>query len=238
MTVAALDSNYIRLSKDLRARVVALVERRFLSLPNYWQTNEEAFVRAVVPVILGAQRTTATLTSAWLKARLAEQGVRVPATVNLDPITAGLRGVAPTDLYRRPFEQTRYDWEQGATIAHAVHIGRNRLVTLAATDLQLAHTTAAAQIIGDADGVAGYKRVITSGDPCSACMNAANWHYYRSDLAPIHDGCSCIVTPTTVPPRAGTTPAAMTAADRASFERLTLRQTELGTPLEAATPVP
>lgn len=244
MSAAALDANYVRLSQDLRTRVVALAERAFLSLPNYWQANEDAFIQSVVPIIQGGQRTNATLTGAWLKARLAEQGITVPAAVNLDPIATGLRGIAPTDLYRRPFEQVRYAYSQGASVTDAVKVGRNRVVTLASTDLQLAHTTTASQILGspEADGVPGYNRVVTSAKACSSCRSAAEWHYYRGDLLPIHDGCSCIVVPATVPPRAGTTvaaePGTMTAEERASYERLTGRQAQLGTPDAAATPVP
>jgi len=237
MASERLDANYVRMSHDIRAKVVALAERQFTSLPNYWQANEDAFIRAVVPVIQGGQRATATLTGAWLKARLSEQGITIPASVDLTPITDGLRGVAPTDLYRRPFEQVRYSWTQGEQITQAVRAGRNRLVTLASTDLQLAHTTTAAQVLGDADGVEGYNRVVAGLHPCDFCRNAATWHYYRADLLPIHDGCSCIVVPTTVPPRRGQTvatePGTMTAADRASYDRLTERQAQLGTPQQA-----
>lgn len=238
MSLAALDANYVRLARDLRTRVGALAERQFFAAPNYWQVNEDAFVRAVVPIITGGQRTTATLTGAWLKARLAEQGLTVPARIDLTPITEGLRGVPPTDLYRRPFQQTRYAYTQGVPISEAVQTGRNRLALLAATDLQLAHTTTAAQIIAGTDGVAGYSRVVAGPKPCDFCRTAATWHYYRGDLLPIHDGCSCIVVPTTVPPRAGTTiaaePGTMNAAERVSYNKLTGRQAELGTP----SPVP
>jgi hypothetical protein len=238
MASERLDANYVRLSRDIRTKVVALAERQFTSLPNYWQANEDAFVRAVVPVIQGGQRSTATLTGAWLKARLAEQGVTVSASVNLNPIVEGLRGIAPADLYRRPFEQVRYSWSQGNQITQAVRAGRNRLVTLASTDLQLAHTTTAQQLLSDTDGVEGYNRVVAGLHPCDFCRTAADWHYYRADLLPIHDGCSCIVVPAIVPPRRGTksaaAPGTMTPAERKSYEALTQRQASLGAPKAVA----
>jgi len=238
MTVAQLDANYIRLMTDLRSRVVGLMERQFLSLPNYWQVNEDAFVRAAVPLIVGAQRTTATVTVAWLRARLLEEtGRSVPSSVNLAPIAKGLRGVPSTDLYRRPFVQTRYTWKEGATVTAAVAAGRLRLLALASTDLQLAHTTAASDFIQrtDPNMVKGYRRVTTSKEPCPLCIKAADWHYYRGDLLPIHDNCHCIVVPALVAPSRQTKVAGadgtLTDEDKASLAALVERSEALGHPI-------
>lgn len=196
---ARLVDAYSNTTRNVRARVIDYLTIRWHGLDSYRTAGIDRFVAAIVPVVLGAQRQVASLTDGYLAALEASvlgtpaRAVGIPAAV-IAP--AALRGVDPVTVYKRTGTTVWRALAGGAPLDVAVQRGLDRGVSLASTDLQLARTHAARFVISQNGNVTGYRRVPNGGQPCGLCELAADQHYSRGDLMPIHPGCSCDVEPT------------------------------------------
>ena len=132
-----------------------------------------------------------TMTYAYLRALLTSSGERVPEAPRIG--YKALRGVDPTESYARPFQAVWWRLSNGLAYKAAVVVGRERLIAIAKTDLQLSRTHSARHSLSKAK-VRGYRRVL-NGDTCELCVQASKRIYSTGDLMPIHPGCNCSVEP-------------------------------------------
>lgn len=195
----ALAASYAAATQNLRAQLLAIVMALF-GQQGYRDAGADAYVAQAVPASLAAQQTMSALTEAYLAHQISAQlGVTtVPMGVAADFVTGtALRGVDPTEVYRRPYAQLWWDLSQGKPFEQAVRAAGRRADTIAVTDLQLAKTHTARRVLDRAPRqVVGYRRELGS-DPhhCALCLLTSSRIYHKTDLLPLHPGCSCTPTP-------------------------------------------
>lgn len=194
---AAVLAAYLAASAALRSRLLAIVTAAYVSgTNNYGDAAAAAFVASVVPAVQAAQRTMASLTSAYLAHLVAAAGGGTSAPVSIPQDTlSSLRGVDPVEVYRRPYEQVWTALAENKSLPDAVAVGQRRAISLAATDLQLAKTRASQIAFADDKRVVGYRRVLVGAHSCGLCVVASSVRYRKSNLLPIHPGCDCAVAP-------------------------------------------
>lgn len=195
-STAAMMAAYLGASAALRSRLLAMVAAVYAFQGNYRDAAAASFVTQVVPAVQAAQQTMASLTSAYIAHLVAGTAGGTTAPVGVPPdVLSNLRGVDPTEVYRRPYVQVWTDLAQGKDFPAAVAAGGRRAQSLAATDLQMAKTRAAEWVIRDDRRVVGYRRVLVGAHSCGMCIVASSVRYHKSDLMPIHPGCDCAVAP-------------------------------------------
>lgn len=188
---AAVLAAYLATSAALRSRLLAIVAAAYASgTNNYGDAAAAAFVAAAVPAVQAAQRTMASLTSAYLAhlVSAAGGGTSAPVGIPQDALST-LRGVDPAEVYRRPYEQLWTALADGKALPDAVAVGQRRALSLASTDLQLAKTRASQIALTDDRRVVGYRRVLVGTHSCGMCVVASSVRYHKSNLMPIHPGC-------------------------------------------------
>jgi hypothetical protein len=192
---AALALAYQQAMSEVRDRVTAAVEASWLALSSWRDEDIAAFVRAVLPVVLGGQQAMAGLVSAYLAdSRSAALDVPPrPVGVRLDRVTgaAARNGTPPGVVYRRAGEQVWRDLGAGKPLDEAVRHGLDRATKAAQTDLQRTKTLAAREVIRDDGEVVGHRRVLVGPENCALCVVASTQRYHKADLLPIHPGCNC-----------------------------------------------
>lgn len=223
-TQAAIIAWYVQQMAALREQVDTAQRQAYNASGDYSDDAADAYVAAVVPVMAGAQAAAAQLTVAYLGYLLADMtgealtSARLP-TVDLSRVTgAALRnGVAPEVVYRRPFQQVWTDisraqrltpspdvpgpgqghteGDSGAVRREAVANGERRARTTGLTDLQLATTHTAREVLSQDSRVWGYRRVLTGAENCGMCIVAATALYHTRNLMPLHARCDCAVAP-------------------------------------------
>jgi hypothetical protein len=178
----------------VRSRVIQYVKDTWRGLGSWRGADIDRFVGLIVPVVLSGQKQIGQLTNGYLDAMARLAGFTAsPAIV---PRTgAALRGVDPTEVYRRPGRVIWNAISEGKPFAVALGLGSARLDQLLGMDMQLAQTSAAFDKISGDSRVVGYQRVLNSAAPCELCQLASTQRYWREDLMPIHDHCSCSVAP-------------------------------------------
>lgn len=177
--------------KALKARVEQFASTRFAA-GQFRDADLARFVAEVVPVVQAGQVQVAALTDSYLTQLLTAQGIKVPPRKPVD--MSHMRGVLATNEYGRPYITVRTALAQGSTFDDAVKQGGARLVDLVTTDMQLAKTHAARNVM-KSSGLQFYQRVLTGGKNCALCMIASTQRYWVEDLMPIHPGCDCGVEP-------------------------------------------
>jgi hypothetical protein len=193
---SALAQAHILGELRLRRLVAAAVERIWRELPGHDRENVDEWLSLVLPIVVAAQRQSASLTEAYL----ARERRRQPLGVDLAGVTgAAVRnGAQPAEVYERPFVTLWGKLGAGTPFADAFSAGLSRATASAATDVQLS-MRATASAVGQADpGIYGFERV-PDGDACELCLIASTQRYHVEDLAPIHDRCGCTVAPITEP---------------------------------------
>ncbi|WP_157536540.1 hypothetical protein [Kitasatospora mediocidica] len=151
-----------------------------------------------------SQQTIATLTDLYIAQILSEMaGRRVqPLGIPAEKVTgAALRnGVTPEIEYERPFKEIWYQLSQDVEFSQAVGLGEQRALSMIATDLQLARTHSSRIALSESGpqlGVVGYRRIVSSARSCQLCQIAATQRYHIAELMPIHNNCTCGVSPIT-----------------------------------------
>ncbi|MEW1867036.1 hypothetical protein AB0420_02360 [Streptomyces caelestis] len=186
---AALTERYDALSTSLRSRVIQFVLDAFDGLGSYRDSDAAEFIERVLPVVLGAQQTMGQITDAYLSAMIADMigGAAAPVGAQLD---AALRGVDPAEVYHRPFVTLYSALAAGHDYAAALGQGRQRLLSITETDLQLARTQSARQSM-QRSGARFFRRRLTGTANCALCTIASTQRYRVENLMPIHPGCDC-----------------------------------------------
>lgn len=77
----------------------------------------------------------------------------------------------------------------------AADAGERRAQTIALTDLELATTHTAQDVLSSNQSVVGYRRVLTGAENCGLCVVAATRLYHKRNLMPIHPNCDCVIAP-------------------------------------------
>ncbi|MFJ9740823.1 hypothetical protein [Streptomyces sp. NPDC101166] len=193
-TQAALDTRYASVTVALRQRLIALTLQVFALRGSYRDEDADAFVEQILPVVLGAQQQMGALTDAYLSAMVGDMfgggaaaaGVRIPDAI---------RGVAPEEVYRRPFVTVWTALSNGKSMTEAVRQGQSRLTSITGTDLQLVRTEATRQVLAADNRVQFYRRVLRGSYNCAMCVIASTQRYRKERLMPIHPGCDCGTKP-------------------------------------------
>ena len=191
MTVE-LDRVYRSQRLRLRAVVVAQAARLWAAAET---RDQERFVTQVVPVVHAGQTQTVRLVDAYMAMKTLH-AVGVGQVKGLDPdayMVEAIRKQPAVEVYARPFGAVGYALQTGAEFATARVAGGAALEKLVTTDLQLAQTHSARDWMSDEPSIIGYERVTAGG--CPLCEAASDRLYHSADLAPIHEGCRCDVTP-------------------------------------------
>lgn len=174
---------------EVRRRLIAFAGAAWDGLGSYRDADIDRLVRIITPRVAGSQRAIQRLTDAYIAALAQEAGVGVVGGYPR-------HGVTPAEVYRRPGTAVYTALAEKKSLDQAVKLGRNRLISLVSTDLQLAlRDQAAASFKGQ--GYTGYRRVLTGAENCSLCVLASTQRYHVGDLAPMHPGCDCGVSPIT-----------------------------------------
>lgn len=191
-----------RSAAAVRARVLAFVTATWLGLGSWNVPDVERFVALVLPIVLGGQRTIAQLTDSYLAmlAARALGGLPEPVSIDLDLASgAALRnGTDPELVYRRGGAETWAALAAGEPLEVAVDRGLARLTSITTTDLQLAKTRAARQVLGNQPAgrePTGYVRTLEGTSSCGFCALASTRLYHVEDLLPIHPACDCDIAP-------------------------------------------
>lgn len=182
---------------QLRAVTLAALLSLWRALGSWRDTDVARFVRLASPTLLAAQERMAALTAAYLSRQVALLGGtplrQAPAPVGL--VRAGVRGVPLSEELERPFHDVWSALHDGQALTEAVQAGADRLSSLASTDLQLAKTHSAREVLANEHRVVGYRRVLEGAHSCGLCVVASTQRYHKADLMPIHPGCDCSVAP-------------------------------------------
>lgn len=190
-----LDAAYAREVRAVRAAVLNYAGRYWAGLGSYRDEQAALLITKLVPRVEAGQARIGQLTDAYI-ARLAAQGLGRP--ISRGPIpdltTKGLRGVSSTVVYTRPFQTVWTGLARGVAMEHAVQAGQDRLLSIAATGLQLANTHSADNALSRS-GVTTYQRVLSGDQSCALCVIASTQQYHTGNLMPIHNNCSCTVQP-------------------------------------------
>jgi hypothetical protein len=246
-----IDEFILQLAR-VRARLVQMLLELFLESKSWRDADADRFVQRAVPLVEGAQRAAAALTSDFVGRVLADQAGQPfrPQGVDYRRVTgpAVRNGARPEAVYRRPYEQV---WRSLAEseerrsslsealdraeelgrvprrgvridipeierareprpvrieipdlperdrkpLTAAVGDGERRVRSLALTDLELAVTHTARELLADEPRVRFYRRVLTGAESCGLCIIASTQRYRKRDLLPIHPNCDCVVAP-------------------------------------------
>lgn len=198
-TAAAITSAYAAQTAQLRSRLLAVLGATWLSLAAWRTADMHRFLATALPMVAGAQRLMGSLTDAYLSRVVGALTGSTSLPVGLPTSVVdghGLRGVAPAEVYQRPFVTTWTALSNGQSLDSAVRQGGERLRSVASTDLQLAKTHSASAAMQRMPRVTGYRRV-PDAKACALCLIASTQRYHKADLLPIHPGCGCDVEPLT-----------------------------------------
>lgn len=191
-----LVERYGATTAQLRSRLTVALIALWRSLGSWRDADQPRWLSLAVPQVLGAQRQMASLTEVYLSALLGDMTGRPvrPRGVSA-PTGEQLRGVNPEVEYARPFNDLYSTLGEGRTLDVAQSAATRRLEQLVATDLQLAKTHSAREVMQSEEKVVGYRRVLRGPQSCALCMIASTQPYRKADLMPIHPGCDCGVVP-------------------------------------------
>lgn len=179
---------HITAEQRLRTRTEQAVAQAWRNLPSYDEADVPGFLAVVVPLMLAAQRASATLTNAFLARRLGRSPLR------LDPalVTGGAlrNGTGPDEVYRRPFVTVWTGLKDGQPWDDAVLAGLERATSAAAMDVQLAMRQTLTVVADQDSRIVGFQRVPDTG-ACDFCKLVSGQRYLKHDLMPLHNRCGC-----------------------------------------------
>lgn len=175
----------------VRSRVENFARTAWLTAGSWRDADIDRLVKLIVPRVQAGQIQTAQLTSVYLSSlQTVRTGVRVPpvAIARADVTTA--RGVPAAEVYRRPAATMYGALAKGTLVSDAIEQGAQRLVSLVATDHQLAKTSQARRSFSGS-GFEFMVRTLTGRENCALCAIASTQRYRVQRLMPIHPGCDC-----------------------------------------------
>lgn len=198
------------LDDTFRAQKAAFRDRTVGQAIAIWHAQYEdrnRFLAQVLTLMDGAVRATATMTSGYLTTAARQQAALGGSYkgLKLDDFTvAKLRGTTGPNVYGSVYGALYGKMVAGATDEEAHAAAVAALSKLAATDVQLAYTAAAAAWLKGHEGLIGYRRILSG--TCDYCESAAAGMYHGEVQMPIHENCECDVQPDFTPPPNGVAP--------------------------------
>lgn len=126
-------------------RVVGAASSVWTSLPDYRDPSIDGFVGKVVPVVMAGQNTIASLTDSFFGQLYVAAGLSGKALGSKRGTYP--RNADPLEVYRRPAKTVYYELSIGTPLDVAAQRGLDRLVTIVSTDMQLAKTHAARDLM-------------------------------------------------------------------------------------------
>lgn len=193
MSLAA--ERHITAQERLRTATQAAVLALWAGLASYDESEVPGWLAAVLPIVLGAQRQSASMTAAFLAASTG--GLPVGADMAVVTGAAVRAGVEPAEVYRRPFVQVWSALAEETPYADAVAQGGQRARSTAGMDVQLSMRATLADVGARNPRILGYQRVPDAG-ACKLCKTIARQRYTVRQLMPLHNGCGCgvdVITP-------------------------------------------
>jgi hypothetical protein len=178
----------------IRSQVLARVDALWRQHGGLSESDADAWLAAVLPVVDGAQHATTGLVGGYAATVLRLAGDRGAAPSLDAAAAAATRGVDPAEVYMRPVITARAEVSRGATYHEAVEVARTRAGVTAQTDVALAQRDSMAQVEHQSSRIVGWRRVLT-GASCAFCATASTQRYGGPNLMPIHDRCDCGVAP-------------------------------------------
>lgn len=190
-----LDLAFDRQALDVRKKVLSYALKAWEGMPSYHEADFERFVEKVVPRIEAGQKRTAELTDAYIARVVAAEFAGGVTRGSVAVVTTeALRGVPSDEVYHRPFSAVYSGLAAGKPLEVAAKAGKNRLMQLVTTNLQLSKTHGSRQAM-QRSGAVMFQRVLTGRENCTLCTIASTQRYWVKDLLPIHPGCDCNVAP-------------------------------------------
>jgi hypothetical protein len=191
--------DFTRLFAALRASIVQQLYATWFGMNSYRDSDMKDFLDLALPLVQAGQETSAVATTTYMQLQMQLLGLD-GESIQLPDLTdvtgAALRnGVAPSEVYSRPFKEVWTALSKGQTFDDAVQFGAQRLRQLVETDLQLSHTHTSRTLLSGRNDVVGFRRVPTGTYTCALCLVASTQRYHKFDLMPIHPGCDCRVAP-------------------------------------------
>jgi hypothetical protein len=179
---------HIEAEKRLRVAVRNHVAQVWKGLPGYDRANVDQWLTEVLPMIEAAQRSSVTVTQAYLARALD----RPPAAVNLHELigSAVRNGAAPAEVYTRPFVTLWSELGEGTPWADASSMALSRAAGIAATDVQLSMRDTLSAVGSAESAIYGYERAADAG-ACNFCLEVDGAYVGASEPMPLHNGCGC-----------------------------------------------
>lgn len=174
---------------QVRGSVLRFANMYWAAMGSYRDADIYRLISAIVPRVQAGQIRTAELTSAYIASVASEQALAVDTAL----VTGG-RGVAASEVYRRPGKTLYKELALGSSVPDAISAGGRRLQSLVGMDLQMAKVSQA-KVSMAGTGFTSYRRVLSGSENCALCVVASTQRYHRGDLLPIHPGCDCGIEP-------------------------------------------
>lgn len=182
----------------LRLATADSIQQLWLDLGGISDKAALEFAEVALDIVNAATVETATLVDAYVGQYISTV-TGAPAASTINPLDVGqtlvdqLRQVPGLDVYRRPAITARAQLAAGKSYDEAMRVAGSRAGSLAATDIGLAHRSAATASL-EHNGADGYRRTLT-GASCVLCRAASTQRYRNAELMPIHTRCDCRVAP-------------------------------------------
>lgn len=189
-----LQAAYAQQTQQLRNVTVAALVAAWLGLQSWRDPDIERFLQRAEPILAASLRRMSA-TTAWYLTRSLRDLTGRTRPVPTPQLEYPRGGVDPATVYARPFRDVWTAIADGKPLEQAVQDGQRRLENLAQTDLQLAKTHTAREVLAREDDIVGYRRVLEGAYSCGLCIVASTVRYHKADLMPIHPGCDCGIEP-------------------------------------------
>lgn len=163
----------------------------------YTGTLIQQFVDQTGMLVRAAQQEAGRITEAYLREQIRSMGETLPNARIVD-LPRDLRlGVSVEDTYQRPVRDVRYLESTDVEPQRAMETARERLERVAETDLQLARTISAQQVMYRFPQAIGWRRIIHPelGRVCGLCIAASDRVYGRIEKMDMHPACKCTILP-------------------------------------------
>lgn len=192
----AVVAAYQQQTATARAQLAAAIAALWATLPDYRNKSMRQFAAEAIPVVEAGMSHMQATTAGYLATLLDLGGGALTPVATRTPTIASVRnGADPADVYGRGFHLVWRKLHDGTTLDQAVQAGQTRAVQTAVTDLQLAKTHTAQQVLARNRHVVGYRRVLEGPHSCALCIVAATVRYHKADLMPMHPACDCAIAP-------------------------------------------
>lgn len=189
-------------ARDTINNRVSQMVRDYVRAFNGWYSDRQVaqMSKDIVRIVEAGQRTTVSLTDAYLARVVALEVGRNVRPVGIKSDVAALRhGVKHTEVYERLGADYRYRVSEGNSPESALLATLARADAMAQMDLNLAMRDSAHGVFTRSTAIDGYRRVIhpefSRSGTCGLCAAASDQIYDKKNLLPLHERCRCETLP-------------------------------------------